>query len=1170
MTDCPAREQLRLLLDGELADAAEREVSAHVEGCARCQQVLEEMTAVTAARAPTPPGGARVSDGDLQRLRGLLPPARGSSAEVPALTVWPAVPGYEVLRELGRGGMAVVYEARELRLNRLVALKMIRAGAQATPEQLVRFCAEGEIVARLRHPNIVQIYEVGTEKGRPYLALEVVEGGSLSAALKATPLPPPDAARLVAALAGATDYAHGRGVVHRDLNPANVLLHRKSEIRNSKSEGNPKPQSQNPKPSRSDLGFSSSDLGFVSDFEFRISDFEPKITDFGLAKLLGQDSRLTQTGLVMGTPSYMAPEQVRGQNDRVGPQADVYALGAILYECLTGRPPFLGAAPLETMRQVAELDPVPPSRLLPQVPRDLEVICLKCLEKEPARRYAGARELADDLGRFLKGEPIAARPVGTLERSWKWARRRPAVSGLLAGLVLITALGVAGVSAALVYAVRGWDRAEEARNAATASAASATAGWKTAEENGERLKAQLDVTTRGRMTATMLRAAALIEGHPDQARALLESEADCPPELRDFAWGYYYRQVRPAPIDLRVGGEPRTVAALAPGGRTLATGGAAGGVVRLWDGSSGQPAGDLEGLARPVEAIAWSPDGVLLAAAAAGADGKAGEVKVWDASGHKVAATLPAPAAFVRLAFSANGRRLAVSGGGPTGGEVVIWDTSGWETVSTVRQPGRPFTALALSPDGAAVAVGLGADRVPNPGQVAIYLSATGARTASLACRSGVRSLAFSPDGRSLVAGGCDREAWLWSVLPPARPFNLLATLGLPGDPAFVTSVAFSPDGTTLATACGRVVLWDALSGNRRGTVPDVSQATGAAFTADGLGLVVTEPGRVRLCSASGGEAAQRLRGHFGRVRTVAFVADGRTVMSAGDGDGVRLWDRKTGRPGASFGRRTMTGAAITADGRTLAFGDEDGSVMLYDVATKRPIAQMKEHTMPVCWLAFSPDGRSLATSAGGPNRGEPVEVKLWDVATASLRATLGGHTRSATGLAFTADGRRLVTASPDGTWRLWDAATGEPVGGRAGEPPAAQPPERDDVPAAALAADAATLVTADPREGRVDLYDVGTGRLLRSIATDAQAVAATGSGRMLTIATADAAGRIHLWEGVTGQERALLPGHAAKVLSLAFSADGLTLASGSDSVDPQGRNCEVKLWEAVPPPRAK
>ncbi|HEX5271018.1 MAG TPA: protein kinase, partial [Gemmataceae bacterium] len=362
MTDCPARQHLRRLLDGELSADDESDVSAHLEGCPRCQEVLEELTAVGAkGRAAVPVGASlsRVSDSQLQRLRGLLPPAPGSSAEVPALpaaAIWPTVPGYEVLRELGRGGMAVVYEARQLRLNRLVALKMIRPGELATPEQMVRFCAEGEIVARLRHPNIVQIYEVGTQEDRPYLALELMEGGSLSESLKGTLLPGRDAARLVAALARATDYAHRQGVIHRDLNPANVLL-----------------QAQG-----------SQSLGLAL----------PKITDFGLAKHLGQDSRLTQAGFVMGTPSYMAPEQVRGQNDQVGPAADVYALGAILYECLTGRPPFLAATPLETMRQVAELDPVPPARLLPQVPRDLEVICLKCLEKEPGRRYATAGELA--------------------------------------------------------------------------------------------------------------------------------------------------------------------------------------------------------------------------------------------------------------------------------------------------------------------------------------------------------------------------------------------------------------------------------------------------------------------------------------------------------------------------------------------------------------------------------------------------------------------------------------------------------------------------------------------------------------------------------------------------------------------------------------------------------
>jgi tetratricopeptide (TPR) repeat protein len=322
----------------------------------------------------------------------------------------PAPPGYEVLSELGRGGMGVVYKARQTALKRLVALKVIATGAWAGPDVVARFRAEAEAVAQLQHPNIVQVYEIGECEGRPFFSLEYLEGGSLADRLDGTPLPPRAAAELLRTLALAMHAAHERGIVHRDLKPANVLL---SLV--------PGPLSL-----EGDQGQGTRDKGPI-----------PKIADFGLAKRLGGDSGLTQTGAVLGTPSYMAPEQARGQVHTIGPAADVYALGAILYECLTGRPPFTGATSLETIQQVQSQTPVAPTRLQPQVPRDLETICLKCLEKEPHRRYPSAWALAEDLRHFLAGEPILARPATLRERAWKWAKRRPAVAALLSLLLLL-------------------------------------------------------------------------------------------------------------------------------------------------------------------------------------------------------------------------------------------------------------------------------------------------------------------------------------------------------------------------------------------------------------------------------------------------------------------------------------------------------------------------------------------------------------------------------------------------------------------------------------------------------------------------------------------------------------------------------------------------------------
>ncbi len=390
MSDCPDRDLLERLLDNRLADTELDELDRHVKGCASCQQALEELTddrrwiselrhevtqlsaATELERAGDPPG---VTDGATAA-------AKGSGARVA-----PAVPGYEISGELGRGGMGVVYHARHVRLNRPCALKMILAGAHAGPEDLARFVTEAEAIARLQHPSIVQIRHIGDADGLPFLELEYVAGGSLDRQLDGTPWPPTQAARLAEQVALGIAEAHRQGIVHRDLKPSNVFL---------------------------------------------AADGTPKVGDFGLAKMLDRQAMLTRSESVMGSPSYMAPEQASGHAREAGPAVDVYAVGAVLYELLTGRPPFRGTTANETLEQVKTTEPVPPSRLVPGVPRDVETICLQCLQKEPGKRYETAEALGDDLRRSWIGRPIpSAADAAAWERAWRsWCRRNRLVAAM--------------------------------------------------------------------------------------------------------------------------------------------------------------------------------------------------------------------------------------------------------------------------------------------------------------------------------------------------------------------------------------------------------------------------------------------------------------------------------------------------------------------------------------------------------------------------------------------------------------------------------------------------------------------------------------------------------------------------------------------------------------------
>jgi WD40 repeat protein/tRNA A-37 threonylcarbamoyl transferase component Bud32 len=1058
---------------------------------------------------------------------------------VSVAAVLPDIPGHSIIKELGRGGMGVVYLARQEQLKRLVALKMILSGSLAGEVEVARFRREAESAARLQHANIVAVHEIGLCNGLPYFSLEYVEGGSLADALDGKPVPPESAAQLVEVLARAVHHAHQHGIIHRDLKPANVLL--------SFSDASQK---------------RSGEQRFC---EASLNGCVPKITDFGLAKQL-DDSSQTRSGAIVGTPSYMAPEQACGDTAAIGTASDIYALGAILYEMLSGRPPFRGTTVMETLEQVRHQEPVTLSRLQPGCPRDLETICLKCLRKEPEKRYGSAEALADDLHHFLAGEPILARPVGAAERLWKWARRRPAVAMLLA-TTLLTAL--AG------FALVAWKWREA--DAAKQTAEKALGAEETArrDETAQRLRAvsALEESRRSQYFTNI--AFAFQAWSANDIGKMEELLGACPPDLRRWEWQLGLRRCRDGLATLRPGGSPVQAVAFSPGGRRLAAGAGepfapdAPGTIHVWDLERGGEALLLRGHTGAVTALHFLPDGQRVVSASVGLEflkglkeggrfNPRGQVILWDLKTRKPLLTLRD--VYGSASLTADGERLATAA---LDGTIQIRNTKTGKVEQSFERLDGVVSSVVISPDGGHVAAAAG--WVTPQGNFGSDVLVWDVRLKKLAfsfqmARVEVGGLAFSPDGKRLAWGGTGGRV---EVRETATGRLLLP---LAGHTEAVMGVAFSPDGKQLATTSNdrSAKLWDAQTGLVLATFRGHSARVGAlGFDPAGWRLATGgRDGLVKVWDVLAGPTPRRLRGHTQPVRSLSFSPDGRLATCSIDK--VLLWEpRSAGKP-----RELDCDAqrvAFSPDGRRMAAAigwltnaERPGVVEVWDVRQGRKLHTLTGHKLAVLHVAYSPDGKLLVSASGDPTAKppRPGTVRVWDAATGKFFRAFEPQVGVVADLAFSADGRRLALAGTGGAVSLWDVGENREVRRLTGH--------RGWAHSVAFSPDGRTLVSGD-FSGVLRSWEADSGRLLRTWNGHTgiiYSLAFSPDGRRLASAGVNplAGGEeVKLWEPVTGREILTLPGRVV----VAFSPDGNLLAApGSGGLDAAA---EVRVWDGTP-----